>query len=62
MVNKVTNVHGDKKVISFDNLWFLCKIEEDKLREKVLKVKGLKHLLEGKEVWKILVLRKERRA
>lgn len=61
-MNKVTNVHGDNKVTPFDNLWFLCKIEEDKLRANLLKVKGLKHLHEGKEVWKILVLRKERRA
>ena len=41
-MNKVKNIHGDNNVTSFDNFFFLCKIEEDKLREKVLKVKGLK--------------------
>jgi len=58
-MNKVTNFHEDKKVASFKILWFLCKIAEDKLREKVLKINGLKHLQEGKGS---LVLGKERRS
>jgi len=60
-MNKVINFHGDKKVTSFDNLWFLCKIEEYKLREKLLKVNGLKHLQEGKGSLENF-LKKERRA
>lgn len=43
------NIHGDKKFTSFDNFWFLCKIEEDKLREKVLKVNICSKEM---EVWK----------
>ena len=60
-MNKVTNIHEDNKVTSFDNLWFLCKIEEDKLGTKVLKVKGLKHLREGKGSWENLFLRKRKK-
>lgn len=32
--NLVSNAHKDKNVIPFNNLWFLCKIEEDKLKAK----------------------------
>lgn len=32
-MNKVTNVYEDKKSIPFNNFWFICKIEEDGLRE-----------------------------
>ena len=45
----------DKEVTSFNNLWSLCQIENE--REKVLKVKGLKHLQKGKG---ILVLKQDR--
>jgi len=39
------HVYENKKVISFNNLWLVCKIEEDMLREKVLKdqMKGFIH-------------------
>ena len=51
-MNKVTNVHGDKKVTS---------LEEDKLRAKTLKVKGLEHLQEGKGNLENLVLKRKGR-
>ena len=50
-MKKVINVYEDNKFIPFNNLRFLCKIEEDRLRKKVLKdqMKGFKHFVERKE-------------
>lgn len=41
------NVYEDKKAIPFNNLWFLCKKEENRLREKVFKnlSKGNKNIV-----------------
>jgi len=50
-MNKVINVYEDKKAIPFNNLWFLCKIGDDRLRAKVLKdkMKGFRNFVKRKE-------------
>ena len=49
-MKKVINVYEDNNFIPFNNLQFLCKIKDDRLKEKVLKdqMKGLKHFFERK--------------